>query len=917
MKRQELKGSKEASQNLILESKNEHTRKINFKTNGITLIALVITIVILIILATVTINFVFGENGLIARAEQSAEMSEVTSILEAMELAKAEAAVDGKGTVDPDDFFDILERDEIIEDKDTDVVDNGDGTYDVTTKGDHEFEVTITPGGDIEIEYQGKGEGPRIGNINVEKTTNSVTIEVETRNAEDATYTYSYKKNGEEEWQEIETSKNNTCTINGLEQNEIYNIKVKVETDKGSVEKEVNVQLGEMPKGTITFDDYVWQGDGTANIIVNTTETGYTMQYQIVSASGTIEDGNWNEVKSGETITGLKYGDTVYARLWDGKNESDYANATIEDEVEPQVEVSKTGENASNSIGVSVKATDGESGMASSVTYTYYIKQSTEADTAYVAKASNVTENTYTFTGLTQGTSYDIKVEVTGDVAGNTGTGYLKGQTTGSIPGGNAGVEQGAITFGTTSWSNKVASITVSTNTSYSIEYQVNGIAEGSWTSIANNGSITGLKDGDEVYARLTDGTNKGDYANATIEDKTVPQGTTISLSGTSTDTEGSVTATVTLKDKESGVNVTGSKWVINSSSGKIGTEEASYTNSFTAEQEKITIKNTTAGTYYLHVLTKDNAGNKSETVSQAVTIKEAKKDIAGAKEDGTKFDDNTELEDDEGNKVTVPGGFEIADDSGTSVEDGIVIQDGRGNQFVWIPTGTYKTSSGSKTNNLSRRSFTSSGSTQVSGDNVIDSYCRGEGYSSSVASGTIGKFKSSASTYGGFYIGRYEQGQGNVIKKNVSPYVSITRDDSMTQAEAIDNGSSFVTSELISSYAWDTALNFICQNNTYTLATTTSSSYANLETDQMYNTGMYSKDNYCNIHDLLGNVAEWTTEWSDWTQIMSSPCVLRGGDASTTIRFLSSVGYAAIRDSYIVGYNDGYLGFRTQLYIK
>ena len=59
MKRQELKESKEASQNLILESKNEHTRKINFKTNGITLIALVITIVILIILATVTINFVF------------------------------------------------------------------------------------------------------------------------------------------------------------------------------------------------------------------------------------------------------------------------------------------------------------------------------------------------------------------------------------------------------------------------------------------------------------------------------------------------------------------------------------------------------------------------------------------------------------------------------------------------------------------------------------------------------------------------------------------------------------------------------------------------------------------------------------------------------------------------------------------
>ena len=477
----------------------------------------------------------------------------------------------------------------------------------------------------------------------------------------------------------------------------------------------------------------------------------------------------------------------------------------------------------------------------------------------------------------------------------------------------------GTITFEDYVWQGDgTADIVVrTTEVDYTLQFQINGSEADNWTDIESGETITGLRHGNTVYARLTDGTNESDYANVTIEDKVQPQPATIRLSETTINTEESVTATVTLRDNESGVNTTGSKWVYNTTRGNIGTNESSYTNSFKTNPGNITLKTTTAGTYYLHVLTKDVAGNKIETVSEAITVEKKKNDVAGAKDDGTVFDKNTELDDDEGNKVTIPGGFEIADDSGTSVEDGIVIQDGRGNQFVWIPTGTYKTSSGSKTNNLRRRSFTSSGSTQVSGDNVIDTYCRGEGYSSSVASRTIGKFKSSASKYGGFYIGRYEQGQGNVIKKNVSPYVSITRDDSMTQAEAIDNGSSFVTSELISSYAWDTALNFICQNNTYTLATTTSSSYANLETDQMYNTGMYSKDNYCNIHDLLGNVAEWTTEWSDWTQYMSSPCVLRGGDASTKIRFLSSVGYAALRDSYVVGYKDGYLGFRTQLYIK
>ena len=43
---------------------------------GITLVALVITIVILIILATVTINVAFGEGGLIERAQQAKNLTE-------------------------------------------------------------------------------------------------------------------------------------------------------------------------------------------------------------------------------------------------------------------------------------------------------------------------------------------------------------------------------------------------------------------------------------------------------------------------------------------------------------------------------------------------------------------------------------------------------------------------------------------------------------------------------------------------------------------------------------------------------------------------------------------------------------------------------------------------------------------------
>ena len=45
----------------------------------------------------------------------------------------------------------------------------------------------------------------------------------------------------------------------------------------------------------------------------------------------------------------------------------------------------------------------------------------------------------------------------------------------------------------------------VSTETGYTIEYQVNN-TEGSWTTVENNGNIENLNYNDTVYARLTDG---------------------------------------------------------------------------------------------------------------------------------------------------------------------------------------------------------------------------------------------------------------------------------------------------------------------------------------------------------------------------------------------------------------------------
>ena len=55
--------------------------------NGITLIALVVTIVVLLILAGVSISMLTGENGIIKQAQEAKEKSEIAEEKELVELS--------------------------------------------------------------------------------------------------------------------------------------------------------------------------------------------------------------------------------------------------------------------------------------------------------------------------------------------------------------------------------------------------------------------------------------------------------------------------------------------------------------------------------------------------------------------------------------------------------------------------------------------------------------------------------------------------------------------------------------------------------------------------------------------------------------------------------------------------------------
>ena len=389
-----------------------------------------------------------------------------------------------------------------------------------------------------------------------------------------------------------EAAKNDQAAINGL-LNEMDSI---INGIGGG-----NVPIIGSINGKVTWST------GSATLTLTTDVEGVTIQYRKNSES------NWTNYTS--AVPSLLHGDKVYARgIKDGETVINEKEFKIQDTIAPTVTIANTS-STTNSISVTATATDNEAGMGSSPQYTFYIKKTTEVDSTYTQIGSSASTSV-TKGELEQNTSYTIKVEVA-DVAGNKGQ-ATKEITTGKIADAGEGLTNGAIIASSPVWSNGTASITLSTSSGLTIQYQKGGIS-GSWTTGTN---VTGLHHRDTVFARLTDGSNYGGEASITILDTVIPQAAGISLSGPSTTTAGSVTATVTLKDNESGVNATASKWVYNTNSGNIGINESSYNNTFSSNGQTIQLKATTAGTYYLHVLTVDNAGNKKETISSTVTVK-------------------------------------------------------------------------------------------------------------------------------------------------------------------------------------------------------------------------------------------------------------------------------------------------------
>ena len=300
---------------------------------------------------------------------------------------------------------------------------------------------------------------------------------------------------------------------------------------------------------------------------------------------------------------------------------------------------------------------------------------------------------------------------------------------------------------------------------------------------------------------------------------------------------------------------------------------------------------------------------------------------------------------------VKIPTGFYYV---GGTKASGIVISDNKndknkyrnqkvvgtdllGNQYVWIPCTTDSSSSdlqyartewGVEVDGADNSRAIKDELTLTDSSVTYSDADTANGINADVSKEIVAQIKAektSVAKYGGYYIGRYEVGKNGdtaVVKYNQTPYASITWSTAYGLAKQIITNSE-ATSYLCSSYAWDTAVNFIQNNSTAkNYATSIEGFNGNWNpqevkdpsgnvikpagTSQQLNTGLTTQ--FCNIFDMGGNEAEFTTELNPGT---SETVVLRGGGYSYDDVPAGHRWDVISGDAY-VGY-----GFRATLFLK
>ena len=273
-----------------------------------------------------------------------------------------------------------------------------------------------------------------------------------------------------------------------------------------------------------------------------------------------------------------------------------------------------------------------------------------------------------------------------------------------------------------------------------------------------------------------------------------------------------------------------------------------------------------------------------------------------GIAEGGTKpetddqgyFTENSTINGEEGNadNPTIPAGFKPIDENGAnwgdgskapeqaSVENGLVIQDKEGNQFVWVPVnGEYERNFSYPSTYYLALDYTPEDSTYT------DTGYLPEEIQPETDDATNNENAESEAVLnkGGFYISRYEAGKEGtdtlVSKSGATVWNNISQVDCKTTAKTFINNEN-VKSALCSGIQWDMTMAFVNgkqdgssdADKTYNVKEYKESRHTGSSTTS----GQNSSDKVCNIFDLEGNYNEFVAEKN--SSDMERQFVVRGG---------------------------------------
>ena len=258
---------------------------------------------------------------------------------------------------------------------------------------------------------------------------------------------------------------------------------------------------------------------------------------------------------------------------------------------------------------------------------------------------------------------------------------------------------------------------------------------------------------------------------------------------------------------------------------------------------------------------------------------------------------------------------------SETDINNGLVIVDVDGNEFVWIPVDGInikfsRYEFGNETDGYYNPAI------EKSGTDIVRVY-----FTETTPDTEV---QNSVDRYKGFYIGRYEAGieteRNSIGEANVKPkckrdlyvYNFVTKEQAITLCNNmyLNIDTVGVGSKLASSYVWCTVLRWFQYNG---IDVNNSSDWGNYQNStgqaaencgELHTTGFSNAWKMKNIYDLAGNVGEILTENSS---VEGKPCTARGGSYNTYNEYM----YAVLTSVFEEETADDNKGFRIVLYIK